>query len=245
MSYAKDNQLEAVILSLDFLKCFDNIAHSAVIGALRYFNFANYIVKWTDIIYSDFDAVIQNNGKFTSKFKLEKGIWQGGPASSLYFLICAEVLAIELRSNEHIMGIQVDEFINLLGQFADDMDMYLLYQKESIEEVFEVMEKFKKISGFTISYEKTQIYRIGSLHDSNAQFVLQKQVSWTNNPVNVLGVTISSKESELIELNYKPIMNKIEAILKAWKHRTLSSEAPLLFMSLLLHCDPTLVRVYS
>ena len=75
---------------------------------------------------------------------LEKGIRQGGPASSLYFLIVAETLAIELHNNKHIHGICIDESIReyLLGQFADDMDIYLLAQEHNLRTVFNVLEKF-------------------------------------------------------------------------------------------------------
>ena len=36
MKYTEENNLNAVILSLDFLKCFDYVEHSALIGALNY-----------------------------------------------------------------------------------------------------------------------------------------------------------------------------------------------------------------
>ena len=122
MTYTQNHNIDAMILSLDFMKCFDKIEKTAILGSLHFFEFSQYLIDWVDIIYTDFKAKIQNNGHFTDIFDIEKGVHQGGPASSLLFLICAEVLAIQLRKTA-IPGIPVDEISFLLGQFADDMDI--------------------------------------------------------------------------------------------------------------------------
>ena len=145
IAFAERNDLEAIILSLDFQKCFDLIEKSAIIGSLNFFNYPNYIIKWIDMLYTDFTAVVQNNRHFTQQMNVEKFVHQGGCISSILFLICAEVLAIELRNqNKTILGIPVNQIENLLGQFADDMDIYLLYHQETLNHVFDILEKFKK-----------------------------------------------------------------------------------------------------
>ena len=153
-----------------------------ILGALKFYGFSQYIINWTSIIYDHFTAKVQNNGYFSQQVNIQKGVHQGGPASSFYFLICAEVLADNLRDNAQIKGIPVQEVEDLLGQFADDMDLYLLYDKNSLENVLRTMDTFQRESGFTVSYEKTQIYRIGSLARSQAKLITQKVVKWTNGP---------------------------------------------------------------
>ena len=158
MKYTEKNNIDVCIINLDFLKCFDKIEHTCINGAMKYFGLATYLQNWISILYKDFIAYVQNNGNFSKKVRIEKGVHQGRCASSLLFLFCAEILAIELRSAEQIEGIPIKEIINLLGQFADDLDVYQLFKQDSLRTVFEVIENFKKHSGFTISYEKTQIY---------------------------------------------------------------------------------------
>ena len=80
MVYTKENNIEGLILALDFEKCFDKIEHSAIIGSMRYFNFAEYLITWTDLLYSGFEAKVQNNGKFSNTIKIDRGCHQGGPA---------------------------------------------------------------------------------------------------------------------------------------------------------------------
>ena len=47
-------------------------------------------------------------------------------------------------------------------------------------------------------------------------------LTWTNDPIKVLGTEISHKKADLIELNYDSTFEKIQVILNAWKDRDLS-----------------------
>ena len=123
MRYAEKNELEAIILNLDFSKCFDKIEHQAIKGALQFFGFSSRIQEWTDIIYRHFTVRVQNNGHFSKPLVVNRGVRQGGCASIGYFLICAELLAICYRSDNRIKGIPIDDFLLLLGQYADDMGL--------------------------------------------------------------------------------------------------------------------------
>ena len=222
MQFAEKHNLEAFILQLDFQKCFDKIDFSALIGALSYFDFPDYIITWTNILYTNFKACTQNNGYFSNKFSIQRGIHQGGPCSSFYFLLCAEMMANMLRENEEIKGIPIGEVKNILGQYADNADIYSLFHQKSYDSIFLCLERFRAISGFTLNYDKTNIFRIGSLRNTNAMFISQRAVTWTNDPVNVLGVWISNSEEETENLNFHALVEKVDATLNSWKTRNSS-----------------------
>ena len=114
------------------------------------------------------------------------------------------------------------------------MDIYLLAQEHNLRTVFNVLEKFWKSSGFTINYDKTQIYRIGSLKNMQTELVLQKQVSWTNNPIKVLRVTVSHQTDEALKLNYEILLPKVKAILTTWKARSLSLFGKIMIVNTLI-----------
>ena len=97
IEYAKEHELEALILSL--------------------------IKEWTKVIYNQFQVRVQNNGTFSKPIDIQKGVHQGGCCSSVYFLVIPEILTISLRNNENIEGIDMGFYKQLLNQFADDMDI--------------------------------------------------------------------------------------------------------------------------
>ena len=49
-------------------------------------------------------------------------------------------------------------------------------------------------SGFTVSYEKTTLYRIGSLRHSSATLYSMQEYAWSNQDISVLGVTMAHKD---------------------------------------------------
>ena len=159
---------------------------------------------------------------------------QGGCASTMYFLICAETLAIELRNNPEIHGIPVGSFTDLLSQFADDMDIFLMHQENSLRQVISTLETFQKNSGFTVNYDKTQIYRIGSLRNSAAKLYVQKDLVWTNNTFAVLGIHVNADTNLSIALNYGDIVNKVQSILITWRSRNLSLVGKVLIVNTLI-----------
>ena len=175
---------------------------------------------WTKILYEDFTVKVQNNGYFSTAIEVKKGVHQGGCYSSVYFLIIAEILALSLRENEDIDGITYRNIRNLLNQFADDMDIFSLCNQKSIQAMYKELETFRLQSGFTVSYEKTTLYRIGSLRHSKAQMYELDQFKWTNEDINVLGVTIAHEE--IIEKNYDQLLEKTKQVLQAWYNRDLT-----------------------
>ena len=230
--YAKEQDLEALVLSLDFVKCFDKCSFSILHGSLDFFGFGATIKEWTEILYKDFSVKIQNNGNFSTRIKIKKGVHQGGCCSSIYFLVIAEILAIALRNNQKIEGITIEQIRNILNQFADDADVFSMNSKVSLDEIFSELEKFRKQSGFTISYDKTVLYRIGSLRHSNAMLYNIDQVAWSNEDINVLGVTIA--HDNLTQKNYVNIQEKVKTILSSWEHRGLTLMGKVLVVNTLI-----------
>ena len=137
-------------------------------------------------------------------------------------VILIELLATQLRNNKKIKGLKVSEYEYLLTQFADDLGLFLDFDQRSWCEVERVFDTFQDQSGMLINYDKTVVYRIGSLRDSNAKFYSKKKLIWTNEPIKLLGLYIAHDKNELFKLNIEPLIEKTEAILKLWTVRGLS-----------------------
>ena len=230
--YTKEQNIEALILSLDFVKCFDKCSFSILHGSLEFFQFGDIIKNWTKILYKDFQVKIQNNGFFSTMININKGVHQGGCCSSIYFLIIAEILAMALRRNEQITGLTVHQIRNLLNQFADDADVFSENSEQSLTQILQELEDFRKQSGFTISYDKTVLYRIGSLRHSSAMMYNIDQVAWSNEDITVLGITIAHEN--LVDKNYSSIQNKVRKVLNCWENRGLTLSGKVLVVNTLI-----------
>ena len=129
----------------------------------------------------------QNNGNVSEWFELQRGCHQGCPIAPHQFLICAEVMAELLRNNQKIKGINIGNCINLLSQFADDANLFLRYKVETLNAVSDTLHTVKLNTGLKVNYDKTSIYRIGSLANTNACIYTIKCIIGPMNHLTCLG----------------------------------------------------------
>ena len=174
------------------------------------------------LLFQDFQLCTTNNGHLSSPWTPTRGLFQGNPIASFLFLFTAELLVIKLRSNPKIEGIEVKGIKYLLSQFTDDLDLFLKFKQSVWEQVMQEFDSYKLNTGMLISYDKTTIYQIGSLHHSNAKFTSWRKVSWVNNPLNILGIYVSHNVDEYIDFNLTPLINKTKNLLEVWSTRGLS-----------------------
>ena len=147
---------------------------------------------------------------------------QGCPLSPYLFVLVVEFLGNHIRTNKKIKGIKVKDDVSLIYQFADDTNLTLEFDLETLLEVEKTFSKFQRVSGLKVNYDKTEILRIGSLRHSDAKLITATEMCWTNDPVLVLGVIISTNVNELLHLNFDPLISKIENQIKIWNMRELS-----------------------
>ena len=220
---SEEDNAENIVISSDFIKCFDRIEIESVLAAMQHFHFAPVLVKWVKIMYKEFSLKVQNSGWFSSQIRVPRGVHQGGPASNALFLTVAELIATMIRNDNVIESAWIKHFKQLLNQFADDMDVSIKFHQESLNNVLNHFERFCASTGFTLSYDKTTILRIGSLRKSDAKLYTPNQIQWTNDAINVLGVEIVNGDCEtLLARNYEQVIQKAKTVLSSWAHRQLS-----------------------
>ena len=74
------------------------------------------------------------NGEKLKAFPLRSGIRQGCALSPLLFSIVLEVLAMAIREEKEITGIQIGKEKVKMSLFADDMIQYIEYPKDTANE---------------------------------------------------------------------------------------------------------------
>ena len=90
--------------------------------------------------------VVFNGGKLKA-FPLTSGTRQGCPLSSLLFSVVLEVLAMAIREEKEIKGIQIGKEEVKLSVFADGMILYKENPVNTIRKLLELINKFSKVTG--------------------------------------------------------------------------------------------------
>ena len=112
---------KATFIFLDQEKAFDRMSHNFMFKTLKAFGFGDNFIKWVKIVYTDTKSAVKVNGFLTSEFSIQRGVRQGCPISALLYVLCAEVLGIEIRRNEKIVGYKYEGTKEQkLSQYADD-----------------------------------------------------------------------------------------------------------------------------
>ena len=234
MEYTKANNVSALLISIDFLKAFDRVDYEAMYKAMQYFGFGEKFINHIKILFRDFALCTSNGGHLSKWWKPSRGLFQGNPIAPYLFLVVIELLSIKLKEHPHIEGITIANVRHLVSQFADDMDLFVKCKKEVWYAVMETLRVFEKASGMKINYDKTTVYRIGSIRNTNAKFYSREKIKWTNEPVNILGVWLDHQENVIRELNLDPLVQKTESLLKVWKARDLSLLGRILILNTLV-----------
>ena len=148
-----------LITQIDFEKAFDSLSWDFMLKCLKKFNFGDSFIPWVEILYNGIESCVINNGKASNFFKLERGVRQGCCLSALLFIIVAEILAISIRGDSSIKGMEIMNNVFKISQLADDTTLYLKYI-ELLKKVFLKLEKFSLCSGLKINKEKTEVFPI-------------------------------------------------------------------------------------
>ena len=114
-----------------------------------------HIVK---AIYDKPTANIILNGEKLKAFPLRSGTRQGCPLSPLLFDIVLEVLAIAIREEKEIKGIQIGKEEAKLSLFADDTIPYTENPKDTIRKLLELISEFSKVTGYKINTQKSRAF---------------------------------------------------------------------------------------
>ena len=231
IEYANESSTPGLLLLVDFEKAFDNIEYSAVDKALKWFNFGPVLRKWVSILFNKFSLMTINNGYFSEEIVASKGLFQGNPIAPYLFILVIEVLATKLRSHPRVKGMKMGAEELLLALFADDLGIILEADPVVLRSTLEILDKFKAMSGLSINYDKTVIYRLGSAKNTNPHFYSVKKMIWSNEPVKVLGIIIADLEDEMLKRNFDPTIMKVVALLNIWKQRDLSLNGKILIIN--------------
>ena len=219
MHYTKNLKIEAYAVAIDFEKAFDSIDWDYLWEALAAYNIPKSFIDMMKLLYKDTESCVKNNGTSTPYFKIKRGVRQGDPIAAYLFTLAIELLAIEIRENKNIEGIQVNKTKIKLSMYADDMTG-LVVGIASIKSLMKIMNEFKIYSGLGVNDEKTEIMPLGASkkNDNALKNLGYKIVS----EMKVTGVTFTYEKQIFRNKNFTIPLTKMKTMFNIWKQRNLS-----------------------
>ena len=148
-----------MIISIDAEKNLDKIQHPFMMKTLQKMGSEGSYINIVKAIYDKPRANIILHGEKLKAFPLKSGTRQGCPLSLLLFNIVLEVLAMAIREEKEIKGIQIGKEEVNLSLFADDMILYIENPKDSIRKLLELISELSKVAGYKVNTQKSLAFQ--------------------------------------------------------------------------------------
>lgn len=224
--YYVHNDLDGILLFLDFEKAFDSIEYNFMFKTLEKFNFGSKFIGMIKTLYNKPTFKLKNNGWMSKPCTMQRGIRQGCPVSALLFILVLEILAVQIKSDNEIKGLSfqknyaTDDSIKMI-QHADDCTS-MVKDIKSLTKVLKTISEFSRVAGPKLNIEKTECLLTGSLVNEYAEETYIRGVRITKSCIKSLGIYMGHDKSECYEKNWTSKLEKLERILSVWKKRNLT-----------------------
>ena len=120
-------------------------------------------------------------------FPLRSCTRQGCPLLPLLFNIVLEVLAMEIREEKEIKGIQMGKEVKL-SLFADAMILYIENPKDATRKLLELIDEFGKVAGYKINTQNS----VAFLYANNERSEIEETIPFTitSTRIKCLGINL-------------------------------------------------------
>ena len=154
-------------------------------------------------IYDNPTANIILNGEKLKALPLRSGTRQGCPLSPLLFNIVFEVLAMEIREEKEIKGIQIGKEEVKLSLFAGDMILYIENPKYDTRKLLELINEFGKVAGYKINAQKSLAFLYTNDEKSESEIKETLPFNIATKRIKYLGINLPRETKDLYAENYK------------------------------------------
>ena len=133
----------------------------------------------------------------------------------------SEVLAIAIREEKEIKGIQIGKEVKL-SLFADDMILYIESPKDSIRKLLELISEFSQVAGYKINTHKSLAFLY--TNNETSERAIKESIPFTiaTKRIKCLGINLPKETKYLYRENCKTLMNENKDDRNRWRNTSCS-----------------------
>ena len=159
-----------------------------------------------------------NNGHSTGYFPLERGTRQDDPLSVYLFILALEIMFIQIRNNDQIKGLKINDNVIKLAAYADDT-YFIALDVPSLQQVFIICNTFEELSSLKLNLDKCQACWIGSAKRKLDTPIDYNWVNIEKHKILTLGIFNSCDQSLADKYNFLNLITSMRDTLNIWKYR--------------------------
>ena len=134
------------------------------------------------------------------------------------YVLCSEVLTINIRKNTNIIGFRINQngHEHKESIYADDLGV-VTTTEDSMQELFNLFEKYQLASNSKINKDKMEALWLGNWIGRTDKPL---GLNWTNEEVKFLGVYIGNDRKRASMITFNEIPDKIKLKISCWNKKT-------------------------
>ncbi|KAL3689068.1 hypothetical protein R1sor_015377 [Riccia sorocarpa] len=157
---ARRNQVDCVLLKIDFRKSFDTLRWEFLYKAMRKMEFGEIFIAFIETLNRNASSLIRLNNSYSDTFEISRSVRQGCPLSPLLFTIAIQVLSDNINSmveNNSISGIHLQSIQMQYshGCFADDAHLLLQADRSNLLSAKQLLHSYGMASGLMVQWGKS------------------------------------------------------------------------------------------
>ena len=102
--HSNTENINSFIISIDQEKAFDKADREFLHQIMRKLGYSEIFIKLIKKLYQNKLSIISNNGFLSTPFSLSRGVRQECPLSLLLYIINGEVINLNIKNNDKIVG---------------------------------------------------------------------------------------------------------------------------------------------
>uniref|UniRef100_A0A803KBE4 Reverse transcriptase domain-containing protein n=1 Tax=Xenopus tropicalis TaxID=8364 RepID=A0A803KBE4_XENTR len=222
LDHAKRHKIPMLALSTDAEKAFDRVSWTFLRESLAQIGLGHKAIHRIMALYNYPRARIKINGSLSEPFKISNGTRQGCPLSPLLYALVMEHLAIAIRQNCNISGVQIRGNHHKTALYADDLLVYITQPLISLPALMQEFKEYGEYSNFKINFGKSEALNVSLPTLIQQSLQDHYPFKWSKDSIKYLGINIPADQTKLYQLNQHTLLTQITHDLNSWQPLQLS-----------------------